>query len=51
MKREVEACEVEQPAGLSAVKILHGHEVLKVLVVSPDLELVFRPFDEVSPFL
>ena len=51
MECEVEVCEVERPAGLPVVEVLGSHEVLQVLVVCPDFKLVFRSFDEVSPFL
>ena len=51
MESEVEAREVERPPGLPAVEVLSSHEVLQVLVVRPDLELVFGAFYEVSPLL
>ena len=51
VEQEIEAREVEGPAGLSAVQLFGGHEVFQVLVIGPDLTLMFRTFDEVSPFL
>ncbi len=43
--------EVERPPGLSSIELFCCHEVLEVLVVCPQLELVFNAFNEVSPLL
>jgi len=51
VEREVEAGEVERPSGLPLVQLLGHHEVLQVLVICPDLALVFCAFDEVPPLL
>ena len=51
MKKEVEMREVERPPGLSSIELFCCHEVLEVLVVCPQLELVFNAFNEVSPLL
>jgi len=51
MECEVEAGEVERPSGLPLVQLLGRHEVLQVLVVRPDLALMFRALDEVPPLL
>jgi len=51
MECEVEAGEVERPSGLPPVQLLGRHEVLQVLVVRPDLALMFRAFDKVLPLL
>ena len=51
MECEVEAGEVERPSGLPLVQLLGRHEVLQVLVVHPDLALVFHAFDKVPPLL
>jgi len=48
---EVEAGEVERPSGLPPVQLLGCHEVLQVLVVHPDLTLMFRALDKVPPLL
>ena len=48
---EVEAGEVERPSGLPPVQLLGCHEVLQVLVVCPDLALMFRALDKVLPLL
>src|SRR6202795_5375562 len=49
MECEVEAGQVERPSGLAAVELLGGPEVLKVLVVRPDLKGLARAFQVVSP--
>jgi len=48
---EIEAGEVEGPSGLPPVQLLGRHEVLQILVVRPDLALMFRAFDKVPPLL
>ena len=48
---EVEAGEVESPSGLPPVQLLGRHEVLQVLVVRPNLTLMFRALDKVLPLL
>jgi len=48
---KVEAGEVEGPSGLPPVQLLGRHEVLQVLVIRPDLALMFCAFDEVPPLL
>jgi hypothetical protein len=47
--REVESGQEEEPSRLSSIELLRGHEVFEILVVSPDLELLVRTFDEMSP--
>ena len=51
VKLVVEAGEVERPSRLPTVELLRRREVLEVLVVCPDLHLMFRTFQEVSPLL
>jgi len=51
MEREVKAGEVERPSGLPLIQLLGRHEVLQVLVICPDLALVFSTFNEVLPLL
>ena len=48
---EVEAGEVERPSGLPPVQLLGRHEVLQVLVVRPDLTLMFHALNKVPPLL
>jgi len=48
---EVKAEEVERPSGLPPVQLLGCHEVLQVLVVRPDLALMFRALNKVLPLL
>ena len=48
---EIEAGEAEGPSGLPPVQLLGHHEVLQVLVVRPDLTLMFCAFDKVPPLL
>jgi len=48
---EVEAGGVERPLGLPPVQLLGRHEVLQVLVVCPDLALMFCALDKVPPLL
>jgi len=48
---EFGAGEVERPSGLPPVQLLGHHEVLQVLVVRPNLALMFRAFDKVPPLL
>src|ERR1700675_3297506 len=49
MECEVEAGQVEGPSGLAAVEFLGGPEVLKVLMVRPDLKGLAHAFQVVSP--
>ena len=51
VEREVKVGEVERPSSLPLVQLLGCYEVLQVFVVRPDLALMFRTFDEVSPLL
>ena len=51
MECEVEAGKVERPLGLPPVQLLGCHEVLQVLVVCPDLTLIFCALDKVPPLL
>ncbi len=51
MECEVEAGKVERPLGLPPVQLLGCHEVLQVLVVCPDLTLMFCALDKVPPLL
>ena len=51
MEREVKAGEVERPSGLPLVQLLGCHGVLQVLVVRPDLALMFHALDKVLPLL
>jgi len=51
MECKVEVGEVERPSGLPPVQLLGRHEVLQVLVVRPDLALMFCTFDKVPPLL
>jgi len=51
MECEVEAGEVERPLGLPPVQLLGRHEVLQVLVIRPDLALMFHALDKVPPLL
>jgi len=37
VKQEVEPSQMQGPTGLTMVKFLGHHEILKVLVVGPDL--------------
>jgi len=48
---QCEAGEVERPSGLPLVQLLGCHEVLQVLVIRPDLTLMFRALDKVPPLL
>jgi len=51
MECEVEAGQVKGPLGLPPVQLLGRHEVLQVLMVRPDLALIFRALNEVPPLL
>ena len=51
MECEVKAGEVERPSGLPLVQLLGRHEVLQVLVVCPNLTLMFCAFNKVPPLL
>ena len=44
IKQEVEPSQMQGPAGLTTVKFLGYHEILKVLVVGPDLYQMGRSF-------
>ena len=48
---EVKVGEVQGPSGLPSVELFGRHEVLQVLMVSPDLTGVFCTFHEVLPLL
>jgi hypothetical protein len=50
-QHEVEPGPVKRPPSLSSVQLLGSAEVLKVLVICPDLELARSTFQEVSPVL
>jgi len=47
VKQEVKPSQMQGPTGLTTVKFLGCHEVLKVLVVGPDLYQMGRSFQEV----
>jgi len=47
MKQEVEPSQMQGPASLTTVKFLGRHEILKVLVVSPDFHQMGRSFQKV----
>jgi len=49
VKQEVEPSQMQGPMGLTMVKFLGCHEILKVLVVSPDLYQMGCSFQTVSP--
>jgi len=49
VKQEVEPSQMQGPMGLTMVKFLGCHEILKVLVVSLDLYRMGRSFQTVSP--
>ena len=51
MEYEVRVGEVERPLGLPLVQLLGHYKVLQVLVICPDLTLVFHTFNEVLPLL
>jgi len=51
MEYKVEVGEVEGPSGLPPVQLLGRHEVLQVLVIRPDLALMFRALNEMPPLL
>jgi len=44
VKQEVEPSQMQGPTGLTTVKFLGRHEILKVLVVGPDLYRMGRSF-------
>jgi len=48
---ELEVGEVEGPSGLPPVQLLGCHDILQVLVVRPDLALMFCTLDKVLPLL
>jgi len=47
VKQEVEPSQMQGPTGLTIVKFLSCYKVFEVLVVSPDLYWMSRPFQEV----
>jgi len=47
MKQEVKSSQMQEPTSLATVKFLGRHEILKVLVVSPDFHQVGRAFQKV----
>jgi len=47
MKQEVESSQMQGPTSLAMVKFLGHHEILKVLVVSPDFHWMGRVFQKV----
>ena len=47
---EVESGQEEGPSSLFPIKLLGSNEILQVLVVGPNLELMFGSFQEVPPF-
>jgi hypothetical protein len=51
MHPNVTSEEVQQPLGLKMIEFLCQHEVLQILVVGPNLKLVFCTFQEVLPLL
>ena len=50
VKQEVEPSQMQGLAGLTMVKFLGRHEILKVLVVGPDFYQMGRFFQKVPPF-
>ena len=51
MEHKVKVGEIERPPGLPLVQLLGCHKILQVLVIHPDLTLVFCAFNKVPPFL
>jgi len=49
MKQEVESSQMQGPTSLTTVKFLGHHEILEVLVVSPDFHRMGRSFQKVPP--
>jgi len=47
VKQEVKPSQMQGPTSLTTVKFLGRHEILEVLVVSPDLYQMGRSFQEV----
>jgi len=47
VKPEVEPSQMQRPTGLTTVKFLGCHEILEVLVISPDLYQMGHSFQEV----
>jgi len=47
IKQEVESSQMQGPTSLAMVKFLGHHEILEVLVVSPDFHWMGRSFQEV----
>jgi len=51
MKQEVESSQMQEPTSLMMVKFLGCHEILEVLVVSPDFYWMGCFFQKVLPLL
>ena len=51
VEREVKLGKVQRPPSLLSVQLLGGMEVLKVLVVHPNLKLAWGAFEVVLPLL
>jgi len=49
MKQEVEFSQMQGPTSLMIVKFFGCHEILEVLVVSPDLHWMGYSFQKVPP--
>jgi len=47
MKQEVKFSQMQEPTSLATVKFLGRHEILEVLVVSPDFHRIGRSFQKV----
>jgi len=47
VKPEVKPSQMQRPMGLTTVKFLGCHEILEVLVISPDLYQMGHSFQEV----
>ena len=47
MKQEVKSSQMQGPTSLATVKFLGRHEILEVLVVSPDFHRMGRSFQKV----
>jgi len=51
MQDKVKLSKEQGPPSLPPIEFLGSHEVLQILVVGPNLTLVFCPFYEVPPLL
>jgi len=51
VKQEVESSQMQEPTCLMTVKFLGHHEILEVLVVSPDFHWMGRSFQKVPLLL